>query len=93
MVDFIDFYPLLIVFFALEHKINLTIANLNLSLLSGGKETLVIAMSHLISSIEMRPAAKSYKISTRIESVIVEGASVEYSLIPIITSANLINGE
>lgn len=36
-----------------------------------------------MSSLETRPSAKAYKISTRVESLNVE-ASVEYSLVPII---------
>lgn len=54
---------------------------------------MVITVSHLLSSIETRPAAKAYKLSTRIESLVIEGASVEYSLIPIITSENVLNGK
>lgn len=75
-----------------ERKFNFTIANINLSLVSGGSETLVIAMSHLLSSIETRPSAKAYKITARVESLVIEGASVEYSLIPILTSENVLNG-
>lgn len=44
---------------------------------------MVITVDHLMSSLETRPSAKAYKISTRIESINVE-ASVEYSLVPII---------
>lgn len=36
-----------------------------------------------MSSLETRPSAKAYKISTRVESINVE-ASVEYSLVPIL---------
>lgn len=44
---------------------------------------MVITVDHLMSSLETRPSAKAYKISTRIESINIE-ASVEYSLVPII---------
>lgn len=81
------------VLYCTEHKFNITIANFNISLISSGHETLVIAISHLLSSIETRPAAKAYKISARIESLLIEGASVEYSLLPIITSENILNGK
>lgn len=67
----------------LEHKINLTIANCIVSLISGSNELMVITIGHLMSSLETRPSAKAYKISTRVESINVE-ASVEYSLVPII---------
>jgi len=67
----------------LEHKINLTIANCLVSLISGSNELMVITIGHLMSSLETRPSAKAYKISTRVESINVE-ASVEYSLVPII---------
>lgn len=69
--------------FFLEHKVNLTIANCLVSLISGTNELMVITIGHLMSSLETRPSAKAYKISTRIESINVE-ASVEYSLVPII---------
>ncbi|XP_050533944.1 intermembrane lipid transfer protein VPS13A-like isoform X2 [Daktulosphaira vitifoliae] len=67
----------------IEHKFNLTIANCLISLISGTNELMVITIGHLMSSIETRPSAKAYKISTRVESINVE-ASVEYSLVPII---------
>jgi len=44
---------------------------------------MVITIGHLMSSLETRPSAKAYKISTRVESINVE-ASVEYSLVPIL---------
>jgi len=49
---------------------------------------MVITIGHLMSSLETRPSAKAYKISTRIESINVE-ASVEYSLVPIIDTCVL----
>lgn len=76
-----------------EYKFNFTIANFNFSLISGKSEIAVFTMSHILTSIEMRPTAKAYKLSTRIESIIIEGASVEYNLIPIITSENILNGK
>lgn len=54
-----------------------------ISLISGSNELMVITIGHLMSSLETRPSAKAYKISTRIESINVE-ASVEFSLVPII---------
>lgn len=49
-------------------------------------------MSDILTNIETRPSANSYKISASVESVVIEGASVEYSLIPIITSDNILKG-
>ncbi|KAM7249006.1 hypothetical protein ACFE04_004047 [Oxalis oulophora] len=77
----------------IKNKFNFTVANLSLSLSSGGSEVLVVTMSDILTSIETRPAANSYKISASVESVVVEGASVEYSLIPIISSDNISKGQ
>ncbi|XP_050428442.1 intermembrane lipid transfer protein VPS13A-like isoform X2 [Adelges cooleyi] len=72
----------------IEHKINLTVANCLMSLISGSNELMVITVGHLMSSLETRPSAKAYKISTRVESINVE-ASVEYSLVPIIDTCTM----
>jgi len=73
----------IIKFICLEHKINLTIANCQISLINGSNELMVITIGHLMSSLETRPSAKAYKISARVESINVE-AYVDYSLVPII---------
>ncbi|KFM68119.1 Vacuolar protein sorting-associated protein 13C, partial [Stegodyphus mimosarum] len=68
------------------HKLNFTLANCTLSLINGDREILVATVTHFLSSLETRPGAKAYKVSARTESVVIEGASLENDLVPIITA-------
>ncbi|XP_071038592.1 intermembrane lipid transfer protein VPS13A [Parasteatoda tepidariorum] len=74
------------------HKLNFTLANCTLSLINDGKEILVATITHFLSSLETRPGAKAYKVSARTESVVIEGASLENDLVPIITADNITSG-
>ncbi|KAF8773523.1 Vacuolar protein sorting-associated protein 13C like protein [Argiope bruennichi] len=74
------------------HKLNFTFANCTLSLVNNGKEILVATVTHFLSSLETRPGAKAYKVSARTESIVIEGASLENDLVPIITADNVTSG-
>lgn len=74
------------------HKLNFTLANCTLSLINEEKEILVATVTHFLSSLETRPGAKAYKISARTESIVIEGASLENDLVPIITADNVTSG-
>ncbi|XP_073981480.1 intermembrane lipid transfer protein VPS13A-like isoform X2 [Rhodnius prolixus] len=76
----------------IEHKINFTLANCSLSLLKRGHEVLVFSLAQFLASIETRPAARAFKLSARVESFLIEGASVEHDLVPIITADSLYTG-
>ncbi|XP_075226529.1 intermembrane lipid transfer protein VPS13A-like [Lycorma delicatula] len=76
----------------IEHKVNMTLANCCLSLINRGREILVVTLAQFLASIETRPSAKAFKISARVESLVVEGASVEHDLVPIITADNILTG-
>lgn len=75
-----------------EHKVNFTLANCNLSLVNRGREILVLTLAQFLASIETRPSARAFKVSARVESFVVEGASVEHDLVPIITADNILTG-
>ncbi|KAG8309677.1 hypothetical protein J6590_078973 [Homalodisca vitripennis] len=76
----------------IEHKVNFTLANCNLSLVNRGREILVLTLAQFLASIETRPSARAFKLSARVESFVVEGASVEHDLVPIITADNILTG-
>ncbi|KAE8750068.1 hypothetical protein FOCC_FOCC003192 [Frankliniella occidentalis] len=75
----------------IEHKLNVTLVNCSLSLVSDAGEVLASHLTHLLASLETRPAASAYKISLRVESAVVEGASLEHHLVPLAT-ANVNSG-
>lgn len=74
-----------------EHKLNVTLVNCSVSLLSDTGEVLASHLTHLLVSLETRPAANAYKLSMRVESAVVEGASLEHHLVPLVT-ANVNSG-
>ena len=75
-----------------EHKLNVTLVNCAVSLLSDTGEAMASHLTHLLASLETRPAANAYKMSLRVESAVVEGASLEHHLVPLVT-ANVNSGE
>jgi hypothetical protein len=75
-----------------EHKFNFTLANCSLSLVNHRSEVLVVTLTQFLASLETRPSAEAFKISARAESFVVEGASVENDLIPMITADNILSG-
>lgn len=76
----------------IEHKFNFTLANCSLSLVNHRSEVLVVTLTQFLASLETRPSAEAFKISARAESFVVEGASVENDLIPMITADNILSG-
>ncbi|XP_067142942.1 intermembrane lipid transfer protein VPS13A-like isoform X2 [Centruroides vittatus] len=76
----------------IAHKLNFTLANCTFSLINFDKEILVITLTQFVTSIETRPSNKAFKISARTESFVVEGASIENDLVPIMTADNITSG-
>ncbi|KAL1131713.1 hypothetical protein AAG570_011326 [Ranatra chinensis] len=75
-----------------EHKVNFTLANCSLSLVNRGHEILVLTLGQFLASLETRPTAEAFKLSARVESFVVEGASIEHDLVPIVTADNIYTG-
>ncbi|KAL0830292.1 hypothetical protein ABMA28_002492 [Loxostege sticticalis] len=69
-----------------EHKINLTLANCSLTLMNRSKEVLVVTLTQFLSSLETRPSAKAYKLSARAESIVIEGATSDGELVPLLSA-------
>lgn len=67
---------------------NVTLANCSLSLINRGREVLVATITQFLASAETRPSAHAFKLSARVDSIIVEGSSLEHDLIPIFTGDN-----
>ncbi|KAJ0183073.1 hypothetical protein K1T71_001049 [Dendrolimus kikuchii] len=69
----------------IEHKLNLTLANCSVTLMNRSKEVLVITLTQFLASLETRPSAKSYKLSARAESIVIEGVTSDGDLVPLLT--------
>lgn len=67
-------------------------ANCCLSLLSKGKEMLIITVTQFLTSIEMRPTLLAFKVSVRAESFVIEAISTDGDLVPLITVDNVLTG-
>lgn len=78
--------------FASDYKYNFTLSNCSLTLCNKEREVLVMTMSQLLSSVERNPGTNTYKVSVRIESMAIEGASVENELVPLLTTDNILTG-
>ncbi|KAG1650405.1 Vacuolar protein sorting-associated protein 13C [Nymphon striatum] len=76
----------------IEHKLNFTLANCALSLIDQNREILVMTLTQFLMSVETRPSADAFRLSARTESFVVEGASVEHDLVPIITADHATSG-
>lgn len=60
-------------------QVNFTLANCTLSLVAGsGHEALVCTLSQFLMSLETRPGAHAFKVSTRAEGFVIEGASGDH---------------
>lgn len=75
-----------------DYKLNFTLANCCLSLLSKGKEMLIVTVTQFLTSIEARPTLLAFKISARAESFVVEAISTDGDLVPLITVDNVLTG-
>lgn len=75
-----------------DYKLNFTLANCCLTLLSKGKEMLIVTVAQLLTSIEARPTLLAFKISARAESFVVEAISTDGDLVPLITVDNVLTG-
>ncbi|XP_077263954.1 intermembrane lipid transfer protein VPS13A isoform X2 [Temnothorax americanus] len=76
----------------IDYKLNFTLANCCLSLLSKGKEMLIVTVTQFLTSIEARPTLLAFKISVRAESFVVEAISTDGDLVPLITVDNVLTG-
>ncbi|EFN62404.1 Vacuolar protein sorting-associated protein 13A [Camponotus floridanus] len=76
----------------IDYKLNFTLANCCLTLLSKGKEMLIVTVAQLLTSIEARPTLLAFKISARAESFVVEAISTDGDLVPLITVDNVLTG-
>lgn len=76
----------------IEKKYNLSLNNWSLSLFSDNREILVATITQFLTSIETQPERSAYKISARAESFVIEGASSENDLIPLVTADNILTG-
>ncbi|CAG5002581.1 unnamed protein product [Parnassius apollo] len=70
----------------IEHKLNLTLANCSLTLMNRSKEVLVVTLTQFLASLETRPSAKAYKVSARTECIVIEGATSDGELVPLLTT-------
>lgn len=75
-----------------DYKLNFTLANCCLSLLSKDKEMLIVTVTQFLTSIEARPMLLAFKISVRAESFVVEAISTDGDLVPLITVDNMLTG-
>lgn len=75
-----------------DYKLNFTLANCCLSLLSKGKEMLIVTVTQFLTSIEARPTLLAFKISVRAESFVIEAISTDGDLVPLITVDNVLTG-
>ncbi|XP_072752571.1 intermembrane lipid transfer protein VPS13A [Anoplolepis gracilipes] len=76
----------------IDYKLNFTLANCCLTLLSKGKEMLIVTVAQFLTSIEARPTLLAFKISARAESFVVEAISTDGDLVPLITVDNVLTG-
>ncbi|XP_025991463.1 vacuolar protein sorting-associated protein 13A isoform X2 [Solenopsis invicta] len=76
----------------IDYKLNFTLANCCLSLLSKGKEMLIVTVTQFLTSIEARPTLLAFKISVRAESFVIEAISTDGDLVPLITVDNVLTG-
>lgn len=49
-------------------------------------------MTQFLASVEKHPELSTYKISTRAESIVIEGVSCENELVPLVTADNVLTG-
>ena len=83
---------LLIQMFA-EHKYNLTLANLSVSLICHGQEIALASVTQFLLSLETRPAASAFKLSARAENFLLEGLGADNELVPLIQADSLSSGK
>ncbi|XP_015594990.1 vacuolar protein sorting-associated protein 13A isoform X2 [Cephus cinctus] len=76
----------------IDRKYNFSLINYSLSFLLNDREVLVVTLTQFLASIETRPGLLAYKVSARAESFVIEGASAENELVPLITTDNVLTG-
>lgn len=72
--------------FLAEHKYQFCLGNLSLSLVVADREILILTVTQFILSIIPSFKADSYKAVLKVEGIVVEGASKEAHLIPVLSS-------
>ncbi|XP_059475627.1 intermembrane lipid transfer protein VPS13C-like [Neocloeon triangulifer] len=76
----------------IEHKYNLTLSTLSMSMLSHGHEIALTTITQLLMSLETRSAEDAFKFSVRAEKFLLEGISSENELVPLI-QADMMNSD
>ncbi|XP_052241928.1 intermembrane lipid transfer protein VPS13A-like isoform X2 [Dreissena polymorpha] len=69
-----------------EYKLQLNMKSCCVSLVNYSKKILQVCVTQMLASFETRPGKDAYRLSCNTESFVIEGASIEHELIPIVTS-------
>lgn len=75
--------------FLSEHKYNLRIGNISLTLTKDDKEVSVVTLTQFNLFFTPCFATDSYKVLLKVEGLIMEGSSLEEHLVPIVSSEHL----
>lgn len=65
--------------------------NVSLSLVNSGREILVLTLTQFITTILPNFRDNSYKVILKIEGIVIEGASLEDHLVPVVSSEHIHN--
>ncbi|CAB3363763.1 Hypothetical predicted protein [Cloeon dipterum] len=76
----------------IEHKYNLTLATLSVSLVSHGHEISLATVTQFLISLETRSAEAAFKFSARAEKFLLEGITFENELVPLV-QADILNSD
>jgi hypothetical protein len=88
-----DVNAAILMFYFAEHKYNLTLANLSVSLICHGQEIALASVTQFLLSLETRPAASAFKLSARAENFLLEGLGADNELVPLIQADSLSSGK
>lgn len=73
----------------LEHLYNIRVGNISLTLTKMDREIAVVTLTQFDISFIPNFTRESYKMNVKVEGLIIEGASLEEHLVPIISSQHL----
>lgn len=74
-----------------EHIYNFRIGNISIALVNSGKEIMVATATQVITFLQPNFAKDIFKFTVKVEALILEGASIEEHLIPILSSEHTYN--
>lgn len=75
----------------IEHVYNFRVGNVSFSLMNSSREILVMTVTQFISTFQPNFIENTFKLQVKIEALILEGASVEDHLVPILSSEHTYN--